>query len=53
MYGVYPFVCPICLLQQRAAGLLLWAQWARDNDRLHCCTARLQQIWTVPRFQCV
>ena len=26
-----PSVCPIRSLQQRAAGLLLWAQWAGDT----------------------
>ena len=26
-YGVRPSVCPIFPLQQRAAGLLLWARW--------------------------
>jgi len=27
-------VCPICPLQQRAAGLLLWARWVGDIDRV-------------------
>jgi len=33
--GVRPSVCPsVCLSQQRAAGLLLWARRAGDVDRL-------------------
>ena len=33
-YGVCPSACLIRPLQQRAAGLLLWARWAGDIDRL-------------------
>jgi len=33
-YGVCTSVCPIRPLQQRAAGLLLWAPRAGDIDRL-------------------
>jgi len=33
-YGVCPAVCPIRPLQQRAAGLLLWARRIGDIDRL-------------------
>jgi len=33
-YGECPSVCLVCLLQQRAAGLLLWALLARNIDRL-------------------
>jgi len=32
--SVRPSVCPIHPLQQRAAGLLLWAMRAGDIDRL-------------------
>jgi len=31
---IRPSVCPICPLQQRAAGLLLWARRTGDIDRL-------------------
>jgi len=33
-YGVPTFVCPIRKLQQRTAGLLLWARRVGDIDRL-------------------
>jgi len=54
--GVRPSVCPICPLQQRAAGLLLWARWVGDNDRLlhgRCLssTGLQQQMRVVPRLQ--
>ena len=34
LYGVRLSVCPIRQLLQRTAGLLLWARWAGDIDRL-------------------
>ena len=45
LYGVRLSVCPIRLLQQRAAGLLLWVRRVGDIDRL------LQQWRAVPRCQ--
>jgi len=45
-YRVRPSVCPIRPLQQRAAGLLLWARWnVGDIERL------LQQMRAVSRVQ--
>ena len=44
-YGECPSVCLVCLLQQRAAGLLLWALLARNIDRL------LRPLRAVPRCQ--
>jgi len=44
-YGARPSVCPIRLLQQRAAGLLPWVLRAGDIDQL------LQRMWAVPRCQ--
>jgi len=42
--SVCPSVCPSYRpLQQHAAGLLLWARWARDIDRLLHGHRRLQQ----------
>jgi len=52
-------VCPIRPLQQRAAGLLLWARRAGDIDRLlhgrrHSSTGpqhgKLQKMRAVPLF---
>jgi len=39
--SVSPSVCPVSLLQQPVAGLLLWA-WQQAIS-IDCCTARLQQ----------
>jgi len=55
-----PSVCAIRLVQQRAAGLLLWARPAGDIDRLLHSRRRSstgpqygaqQQMRAVPRFQ--
>jgi len=55
-----PSVCPIFPLQQRAAGLLLWARRVADIDRLLHGRRRSstepqhgvqQQMRAVPRFQ--
>jgi len=55
-----PSVCPIFPLQQRAAGLLLWARRVGDIDRLLHGRRRSstgpqhgvqQQMRAMPRFQ--
>jgi len=60
MHGVRPSVCHIRLLQQRAAGLLLWARRVGDIDRLLHGWRRSsaapqysaqQEMWAVPRLQ--
>jgi len=59
-YGVRPSICSIRRLQQRAAGLLLWARREGDIDHLLHCRRRSstepqhvvqQQMRAVPRFQ--
>jgi len=51
-----PSVRPIYLMQQRAAGLLLWARRIGDIDRLlhgrrRSSTEPQQQMRAVPRLQ--
>jgi len=48
-YGVSLYVCPVRPLQQRAAGLLLWARWVGDIDQLQ--HGAQQQMRVVPRFE--
>jgi len=50
------FVCLIYCLQPQAAGLLPWAWWVGDLDRLlhgwrHSITRLQQQMGVVPRLQ--